>query len=94
MHAEMKLATRAKPALAESLESFDSMPDAAFVRTAIVVRLMDCSRATLWRRLRAEQIPAPRPFSAKDMRWNVGDLRKYLADPGAFTQKRKPALSH
>jgi len=90
MQSNTKPATRAKQPLDQALESFDSMPDAAFVRTAVVVRLFDCSRATLWRRLRAAQIPAPLAFSPKDRRWNVGDLRKYLADPIAFSRSGHP----
>ncbi|MDO9404845.1 MAG: transcriptional regulator [Polaromonas sp.] len=68
----------------ESLESFDSLPADAQVRAAVVCRLLDCSRATLWRKLQQKTIPTPRREATNVLRWRVGDLREYLNDPGSY----------
>lgn len=65
---------RVDPALAK----FDSLPDAAHVRLPVVLTLYACSRATVWRHVKAGLIPAPIKFSERITAWNVGVLRKHL----------------
>ena len=65
---------RVDPALAK----FDSLPDAAHVRLPVVLALYACSRATVWRHVKAGLIPAPIKFSERVTAWNVGVLRKHL----------------
>lgn len=66
-----------------SLKNFDHLPDAAFVRQPVVEALFGCSSATVWRRVHAGIIPAPKKFSARVTTWNVGELRRALAQGGA-----------
>jgi predicted DNA-binding transcriptional regulator AlpA len=65
---------RVDPALAK----FDSLPDAAHVRLPVVLALYACSRATVWRHVKAGLIPVPVKFSARITAWQVGALRKHL----------------
>lgn len=61
------------------LENFDLLPDSAHVRQPVVEALYACSPATLWRRVKAGKIPAPKQLSDRISAWNVGDLRTDLA---------------
>lgn len=69
--------TEAVPA---ALQNFDSLPDAAHVRQPTVEALYSCSGATVWRGVKRGTIPAPRKLSARVTGWNVGDLRRALAE--------------
>ena len=62
-----------------TLQTFNDLPDDARVRSAVVCKLLDCSRATLWRKVSAGSVPQPMRECANVMRWRVGDLRKHLA---------------
>lgn len=59
------------------LVNFDRLPDAAHVNVTTVAGLYGCTEATIWLRLRKNQIPQPRRFGAHT-RWNVGELREAL----------------
>lgn len=64
-------------ATAEILKNFDNLPDAARVRLPVVCLLWAASPATVWRRVKAGSLPAPR----KDGRityWLAGELRAAL----------------
>ncbi|SAL75811.1 hypothetical protein AWB74_04879 [Caballeronia arvi] len=63
--------------LSKALVSFDSLPDSAHVDVRTVAGLYGCSTPTVWRRVNAGLIPAPRKFGMST-RWNVGDLRASL----------------
>lgn len=65
-------------AVQEALAQFNQLPDSAFVRLPVVIRLFSCSRATLWRWVKNGQAPAPKKLSAKITAWNVGALRQKL----------------
>lgn len=62
----------------DALRNFDSLPDAGYIRLPIVAALFACSPATVWRRVKAQTLPAPRKLSEKVTAWRVGDLRKAL----------------
>ena len=70
-----KLRTRAEIPFA--LRNFDALPDAAEVRLPIVQALFGCSPATVWRRVKTGDIPAPRK-RGRITSWSVGALRKEL----------------
>jgi predicted DNA-binding transcriptional regulator AlpA len=80
---------RAYPARSEadaipvSLKNFDSLPDSANVRLPVVTGLFDCSRSTVWRKVRDGTFPAPRKLSARSTAWRVGDLRRHMAELAA-----------
>lgn len=77
-------AGRALPApsganIPDALANFDRLPDSAFVRLPVVTSLFACSPATIWRRVKAKTIPAPRKLSEGVTAWRVGELRKSLS---------------
>lgn len=61
-----------------ALANFDSLPDSANVRIAVVKGLYGISDATVWRRVASNLLPKPRKISGSTI-WNVGDLRRALA---------------
>jgi predicted DNA-binding transcriptional regulator AlpA len=69
-----------EPNTANILKNFDSLPDAAFVRVDIVSALRECSRATTWRHAAMGLIPAPKKLGPGITAWNVGELRRNLAE--------------
>lgn len=75
---------KSKARTAETVKAFNDLPDDAQVRGAVVCGLLDCSRATLWRKLQARALPQPRVLGVNVHRWRVGDLRSYLANPAGF----------
>jgi len=64
----------------DSLRDFDHLPDAAHVRQPVVEALYGCSAASVWRGVKAGRIPAPRKLSPRVTAWQVGNLRRALAD--------------
>ena len=75
------MATRTeKSVLPDALRNFDSLPDSANVRQPVVEGLFSCSPATIWRMVKRGTLPAPKKLSERVTAWNVGDLRKVLAE--------------
>lgn len=66
----------------QTLSNFDQLPDSAHVRQPVVEALYACSSATLWRRVKEGQIPAPKKLGARISAWNVGELRNDLSTLG------------
>ena len=67
------------PGVSDALRNFDSLPDSAYVRLPVVAALFACSVATIWRRVKTGDMPAPRKFGPKHSAWNVGQLRFALS---------------
>lgn len=67
---------RVDPALAK----FDSLSDYALVRLPVLQGLYACSRATVWRHVKAGLIPAPIKLSERITVWRVRELRKHLME--------------
>ncbi|MBB5458696.1 AlpA family transcriptional regulator [Paraburkholderia sp. Cpub6] len=63
---------------AETLASFNDLPDEAHVDVRVVGALYGIATPTVWRRVRDGSIAKPRKFGASS-RWNVGELRAALA---------------
>lgn len=76
MKAETK---RAAPGIPDALRNFDSLPDSANVRLPVVAALFACAGVTIWRRVKAGTLPAPRKLSERVTAWNVGELRLALS---------------
>lgn len=68
-----------KPHVDPALAMFDALPDTACVRLPVVLALYACSRATVWRRVKAGLMPQPFKYSPRITTWNVGELRKHLS---------------
>lgn len=68
--------------LPDALTNFDSLPDSAYVRQPVVEALFACSSASVWRGVGAGRIPRPKKLSPRTTCWNVGELRKALAEVG------------
>ena len=64
----------------DALKNFDHLPDSANVRQPIVQALFGCSAATVWRMVKRGALPPPRKLSQRISAWNVGALRKALAE--------------
>jgi predicted DNA-binding transcriptional regulator AlpA len=63
-----------------NLANFDQLPSSALVRLPIVLGLVGCSKATLWRWVKSSRVPAPKkPCGGRISAWNVGELRACLA---------------
>jgi len=77
-------AKRAAPDIPDALRNFDSLPDSANVRLPVVAALFACAGVTVWRRVKAGTLPAPRKLGARVTAWNVGDLRRVLAADGGL----------
>ena len=71
------------PSLPQSFLNFDVLPDNAFVRIDTVSHLQDCSIATVWRRVRRGDFPAPQKLSDKVTAGRVADVRKHLREVSA-----------
>lgn len=75
--------TSSKAAIPDALKNFDSLPDSAYVRQPVIEALFGYSSATVWRRVKDGRLPAPRKLSDRVTTWNVGELRRVLADLAA-----------
>lgn len=68
----------APAAIPDALKHFDSLPDSANVRQPVLKGLLNCSDATVWRRVNDGALPKPTRLGRMTF-WNVGELRKALA---------------
>lgn len=61
----------------QAFENFPKAPDDACVGVAVVAALCGCHVATVWERVKKNQLPKPIKIGSSQ-RWNVGKLRKVL----------------
>lgn len=62
----------------ETLTRFSVLPDCAFVRLPVVIGLLSCSRATLWRWVKVGRVPASRKMGQTISVRSVGEIRQML----------------
>jgi predicted DNA-binding transcriptional regulator AlpA len=71
--------------------SFDSLPDAAYIREAQLVQspkrpgsvsILPFSSPTLWRKVNAGTFPKPVKLSTRVTAWRVADVRAWMAAQG------------
>ena len=63
---------------------FDDLPDTGYVRQAqLIPHVVPFSSATLWRKCKAGEFPAPVKISERITAWNVGSIRKWLQSHSA-----------
>lgn len=75
----------------EALETFDTLPDLAYVRLPVVSCIFAISDATVWRWVKAGKIPEPRKLGPMTTAWNVGELRRTLAGSQPVDSKASDA---
>ena len=62
-------------------DKFDELPDEALIDGNTVDIILDQSRTTRWRRIKAGVLPPPVKLPGSHVgRWTVGGIRKVLAD--------------
>jgi predicted DNA-binding transcriptional regulator AlpA len=62
------------------LESFDTLPNSAFIRLSTVTALFACSASTIWRGVKAGRLPRPIKHFDRASAWNVGQIRAVLQE--------------
>ena len=62
-----------------TVQSFDTLPDAAHVRLPVVATLYAISHSNVWSWVKDGRIPQPRKLGPQTTVWNVGELRRALA---------------
>lgn len=67
---------------------FDKLPDCGFVRLDVVLVLLGCSKATLWRMVKSSHVPSPKKLGRRISAWNVGEIRSCLATMESVDQGR------
>lgn len=65
--------------LPDALRNFPYLPDEASIRLPVMQGLYACSKATIWRMVKAGTIPAPRKHSPRCTVWSVGEVKAALA---------------
>lgn len=83
----------ARPALNAALADFDILPDSAHVRIGVVAALFGIGVPTVWRWLRAGQLPQPVRRGGTTT-WRVGDLRRVLSTDTQAPRHHAGALPH
>lgn len=80
---------KAQPEVNSTTEkpSFDQLPDTAFVRISALANHptrppapvpLPFSEATLWRKVKSGEFPAPCKFGSKTTVWSVADVRAWM----------------
>lgn len=62
----------------DALRNFDLLPDCAFVRLPTLIILFSVSQATIWRWVKAGDIPEPKKLSSRTTAWVVGEIKATL----------------
>lgn len=72
-----------------SVVTFDHLPDSAYIRLRqLVGTVLPFSPATLWRKCRRGEFPAPVRVSEGITAWRVDEIRLWLEDPAHFKARR------
>jgi hypothetical protein len=82
---------RKQQGLLNALEHFDALPDSAYIPGVAVDVLMGYSRWTRIRQVKNGALCAPEQLSPGVQGFNVGKIRKVLAQPGARAVSGKAA---
>jgi hypothetical protein len=63
-----------------TFSQFDQLPDSAMVPVTLFGAVLTAGESTIWRRAKAEpDFPQPRRLGVKCTRFNVGDIRAFMA---------------
>ncbi len=61
------------------LETFDQLPDSAYVRLPVVAALYATTPSTIWRWVKTGRVPTPVKLGPQSTAWRVAELRRSLA---------------
>jgi predicted DNA-binding transcriptional regulator AlpA len=63
-----------------NVSHFDQLPDSAMVPVKAFSAMLDAGDSTIWRRAKNEpDFPKPIRLGTKCTRWNVGQIRSFIA---------------
>jgi len=63
-----------------NVSQFDQLPDSAMVPVKAFSAMLGAGDSTIWRRSKNEpDFPKPKRFGTKCTRWNVGEIRTFIA---------------
>jgi predicted DNA-binding transcriptional regulator AlpA len=65
--------------LPNALVNFDQLPNSAYVRLPVMINLYGVSATTIWRYVGEGKIPNSVKLTPRTTCWNVGEIRKALA---------------
>lgn len=65
--------------MATRINSLDTLPDSARVSDREIAQLVGVAPATVWRWAKAGVLPQPQRIGIRCTRWNLGEVRKALA---------------
>lgn len=68
-----------KKSISNGLTIFNDLPDCAYINLLIVCNLYGLSKATIWRNVKAKDMPQPIQISKRRTAWQVGQIRADLA---------------
>lgn len=78
-----------------NVSHFDTLPNAALISIKALAAVNGQGVSTLWRHCKQDpDFPKPIRLSPGCTRFNVGDIRAYLAKKAKLPVKSKPALRH
>ena len=78
-----------------NVSHFDTLPNAANISIKAFAAVNGQGVSTLWRHCKQDpDFPKPIRLSPGCTRFNVGDIRAYLAKKAKLPAKSKPALRH
>lgn len=66
------------PQIPQALAEFDLLPNSAHVDIHVVKGVLGCSDSYVWAKVKSGELSKPHKFG-RASRWNVGDLRAYVA---------------
>lgn len=59
-------------------QNFDALPASGYIRQATLIQIVPFSAATLWRKVKCGDFPAPVKLSGRVTAWRVGDIREWM----------------
>ena len=65
------------------------LPEIGFVRLPTVLAHVGLGKSTLWAMVRDKEFPSPIRLSERNVGWNVGDVRAWIADRIAAAQSMR-----
>ena len=57
-----------------------SLPDMGYIRQSELIKLIPISGATLWRKVKSGEFPAPIKLSERVTAWRVENVRAWMAE--------------